>query len=153
MRIKKEKQKLQATERESVIALVFLVDITNQRDLKALLEIRINLNVKLSMCANFNLIFQLYLMILLILWKGIIFKFSVKGALLAQWLLRDLVLQSLNQTLPGPREEINHSGISWDTRSSGKSSSSSILGLLDLCSIHCQPDKASWVFVCNPQTA
>lgn len=67
MRIKKEKQKLQATERESVIALVFLVDITNQRDLKALLEIRINLNVKLSMCANFNLIFQLYLMILLLL--------------------------------------------------------------------------------------
>ena len=50
-----------------MIALFFLVDIANQRDLKALLEIRINLNVKLSMCANFNLIFQLYLMILLIL--------------------------------------------------------------------------------------
>ena len=66
-----------------MIALFFLVDIANQRDLKALLEIRINLNVKLSMYANFNLIFQLYLMILLILCKGVIFKFSVKGALLA----------------------------------------------------------------------
>ena len=66
-----------------MIALFFLVDIANQRDLKALLEIKINLNVKLSMCANFNLIFQLYLMILLILCKGVIFKFSVKGALLA----------------------------------------------------------------------
>ena len=115
----------------------------NQRDLKALLEIRINLNVKFGTCANFNLIFQLYLIILLLLCRGIVFKFSVKGALLAQCLLRDFALRSLNQTLPAPSEEINHSGISQDTRSSGESSSSRILGPLDYCSIDCQLDKVS----------
>lgn len=86
-----------------MIALFFLVDITNQRDLKALLEIRINLNVKLSMCSNFN--FNLSVIFndtAPFMRKGIIFKFSVEGALLAQWLLRDLVLQSLNRLSQGP---------------------------------------------------